>query len=169
MKSLITLTLAVTLSFGVVGCSKKADVPVAEMSVDQITSMVTGTWVMEDMTMDQGGIMVKMYDTYATYNADGTSLGESKMEFITDEMPADMRGFQLVGGSNWSVTGSSIRETVESMKVTPLTVTTQSNQMAAAMQGQMTGMPAVTTKIVSVTKDRLVLDQNGTQMTYNRK
>ncbi len=169
MKKFMTLAVIATLAIGVVGVKDTTNVPVSEMTQEQLSNMIIGSWVMDDVTLQEGGIDMKMYDGTAQYNSDGTSSGTAKMSIEVEEMPADMRGFQISGTSNWIIEGQNLRETMFDMSVTPLVKSEGSKQMAAAMQGQMQAAPVTVSKILSVSKKTLVLQPEGRTLTYTRK
>lgn len=169
MKKFMTLALMATLSVSTAACSKAADVPLAEMTQEQLSKMIVGKWAMEDITMQESGIEVRMYESSAQYNADGTSAGEAKMSFEAEQMPIEMRGYKITGKTTWTLDGKNLRETVAGTTVTPLSDSPDAMQMAAAIQDQMRAAPPIVSTIVSATKTQLVLEQNGQTLTLNRK
>lgn len=168
MKNLMTLALIGALSVSVTACSKKADTPIAEMSEEQLAKKIAGRWMMEDAIISQQGVGVRMYDSSITYNADGTSAGSAKMEIQIDEMPAEMRGFQMDGTSTWTLNGNVIEDKISTMTVTPLAQNEQAGAMAQAMMAQMQKAPASKATIVSVDKSTMVVNVEGQVLTYSR-
>lgn len=167
MKTVMTLALISAMSLSVTACGKK-DVPVAEMSAEQLSQQITGTWTMSDKTITQEGVDVRMYDSSVTYNADGTSIGSAKMDIQIAELPEDMRGFQMEGKSRWTISGNVINDRVTEMNVTSLNPNSQTNMMANAMQTQMLRAPESKATIVSVGKKEMVMNVEGETLTYRR-
>jgi|GEM_PF-2362431 len=168
MKTFLTILLASTLSVVAVSCSEKPPKTVAEMTEKQLSEKLIGDWVMDDITVEQDGVEVRMFDTTMSYKIDGTSYGDGKMEFMSDEMPANLGSFKIVVETNWSMESGLVRDKITGLRITPLKENAQSSQIAALLQNQMVNAPSTTSEILAISDNILVLESDGIKQTYRR-
>lgn len=123
---------------------------------------------MDEVTVSDNGVDVRMYDGTANYNINGTATSMGKMEILADDLPQDMRNFEMQSKSTWSATPTGLIEKVKEMNLKPQSDSREAAQMVNIMGGQMAMAPATTAEIVSITKDTMVVNAGGITLTYRR-
>jgi|GEM_PF-2815834 len=131
--------------------------------------LIVGTWVSsEPLGMDEGGVTVTITDMTAIYKKDNTSEFSMNMAMSGAMLPQKME-LDMTGAGVWSVEGTTLTETVKSVDAKMKTEIPGMPDLSPMIAEELKNKGAVTSTIITLDKNSLVLKDNDTGETMKLK